>query len=72
MVTELGKMSKQDLDNLPSMEPEEAALVLRDALGWAAGRCTSCNENYVVRRRPGTSFAGSCSCGGAIELVGHS
>ena len=71
-MTELGKLPKDKLDALLSMDPEEAALTLRDALGWAAGRCTSCNENYVVRRRPGTSFGGSCACGGAIELVDHS
>ena len=68
-MSKLGKMSKQDLDNLPSMDPEEAALTLREALGWGRGRCTSCNDPKMVPRRVGTTFAGSCECGGAIELL---
>ena len=68
-MTELGRISKQDLDRLPAMDPEEAALTLRDALGWAPGRCVDCNASHPVRPHQGTSFAGSCQCGGAIELL---
>ena len=71
-MTNIGRMSNQDLDRLPSMDSEEAALTLREALGWRRGRCVDCNDPKVVRPREGTSFAGTCSCGGAVELLDHS
>lgn len=71
-MTELGRISKADLDRLPSMSPVEAALTLRAVLSRAPARCTSCNAPMIVAPRCNTTYAGRCECGGALELIDYS
>jgi hypothetical protein len=72
-MTELGRMSKQDLNRLPELDPVEAGRKLRQALGFAPARCMECGASNVARRRIGTSFAGCCNaCGGTLELLDRS
>jgi hypothetical protein len=73
-MTELGRISKTDLDRLPSMDPVEAALVLRAVLTppRAPASCTRCNLRKLVVPRCNTTYAGMCECGGALELVDYS
>jgi hypothetical protein len=68
-VTGLGRISKADLDRLKHMAREEASVTIRNVLSMVPGRCTACNATVPVRPRPGTSYAGICECGGAIELL---
>lgn len=75
-MTELGRIPKDQLDQLEQLGPVDAALVLRQALGYPPGyapaRCTGCNRTTTAPRRAGTTFAGSCSCGGTIEIRDYS
>lgn len=69
-MTSLGRMSKADLDALPSLNPVEAALSLRAALCRAPAVCTGCGIVSIVEPRCSTSYAGHCpECGARRELL---
>jgi DNA-directed RNA polymerase subunit RPC12/RpoP len=72
-MTELGRISKADLDRLPDMNPVDAALTLRDALARQPAVCTQCGARELVAPRPSTTYAGRCTiCGAGRELVDYS
>lgn len=72
-MTRLARMSREDLDHLAAMTPMEASLTLREVLGLAPAVCIACGMRTVGKRRPGTTYVGSCNgCGGQVELVDHS
>ena len=71
-MTELGRIPKDDLDRLSEMGPVETAETLRQALRWAPAMCLACGARSKVAPRAGTSFAGTCGCGGEIELLDRS
>jgi hypothetical protein len=69
-MTSLGRMSKADLDALPSMDPVTAALTLRAALARAPAACEKCGRIALVIPRSDTTYAGRClECGGRRELL---